>query len=151
MEKIKSYLDLGKKEGAKVLCGGEVAKLNSGLEKGNYIQPTIFEGDNKVVGMTSDYEAWILAASSGVGTIAAGVAKAEADIILISGHNGGTGATPQTSVKYVGIPWEMGLTEANQVLTLNNLRHKVTLRTDGGIKNGIRLVKSTGSIQCNSE
>ena len=64
------------------------------------------------------------------------MAKAKADIILISGHNGGTGATPQTSVKYVGIPWEMGLTEANQVLTLNNLRHKVTLRTDGGIKTG---------------
>jgi len=77
-----------------------------------------------------------LVASSGIGTIAAGVAKAKADIILISGHNGGTGATPQTSVKYVGIPWEMGLTEANQVLTLNNLRHKVTLRTDGGIKTG---------------
>ncbi len=77
-----------------------------------------------------------LVASSGVGTIAAGVAKAKADIILISGHNGGTGATPQSSVKYVGIPWEMGLTEANQVLTLNNLRHKVTLRTDGGIKTG---------------
>ena len=77
-----------------------------------------------------------LVASSGVGTIAAGVAKAKADIILISGHNGGTGASPQTSVKYVGIPWEMGLTEANQVLTLNNLRHKVTLRTDGGIKTG---------------
>ena len=77
-----------------------------------------------------------LVASSGIGTIAAGVAKAKADIILISGHNGGTGATPQTSVKYVGIPWEMGLTEANQVLTLNNLRHKITLRTDGGIKTG---------------
>ena len=77
-----------------------------------------------------------MVASSGIGTIAAGVAKAKADIILISGHNGGTGATPQTSVKYVGIPWEMGLTEANQVLTLNNLRHKVTLRTDGGIKTG---------------
>ena len=77
-----------------------------------------------------------LVASSGIGTIAAGVAKAKADIILISGHSGGTGATPQTSVKYVGIPWEMGLTEANQVLTLNNLRHKVTLRTDGGIKTG---------------
>ena len=77
-----------------------------------------------------------LVASSGVGTIAAGVAKAKADIILISGHNGGTGATPQTSVKYVGVPWEMGLTEANQVLTLNNLRHSVTLRTDGGIKTG---------------
>ncbi len=77
-----------------------------------------------------------LVASSGVGTIAAGVAKAKADIILISGHNGGTGATPQTSVKYVGIPWEMGLTEVNQVLTLNNLRENVTLRTDGGIKTG---------------
>jgi len=77
-----------------------------------------------------------LVASSGIGTIAAGVAKAKADIILISGHNGGTGATPQTSVKYVGIPWEMGLTEVNQVLTLNNLRDSVTLRTDGGIKTG---------------
>ena len=77
-----------------------------------------------------------LVASSGIGTIAAGVAKAKADIILISGHNGGTGATPQTSVKYVGIPWEMGLTEVNQVLTLNNLRDTVTLRTDGGIKTG---------------
>ncbi len=77
-----------------------------------------------------------LVASSGIGTIAAGVAKAKADIILISGHSGGTGATPQTSVKYVGIPWEMGLTEVNQVLTLNNLRHTVTLRTDGGIKTG---------------
>ena len=77
-----------------------------------------------------------LVASSGVGTIAAGVAKAKADIILISGHNGGTGASPQTSVKYVGIPWEMGLTEANQVLTLNNLRHTITLKTDGGIKTG---------------
>ncbi|NCV24013.1 MAG: glutamate synthase large subunit, partial [Proteobacteria bacterium] len=77
-----------------------------------------------------------LVASAGIGTIAAGVAKAKADIILISGHNGGTGATPQTSVKYVGLPWEMGLTETNQILTLNNLRHKVVLRTDGGIKTG---------------
>ena len=77
-----------------------------------------------------------LVASSGVGTIAAGVAKAKADVILISGHCGGTGASPQTSVKYVGIPWEMGLTEVNQILTLNELRHKVTLRTDGGIKTG---------------
>ena len=63
-----------------------------------------------------------LVASTGVGTIAAGVAKAKADVILISGHSGGTGASPQTSVKYVGIPWEMGLTEANQILTLNNLK-----------------------------
>ena len=77
-----------------------------------------------------------LVASTGVGTIAAGVAKAKADVILISGHCGGTGASPQTSVKYVGIPWEMGLTEVNQILTLNSLRDKVTLRTDGGIKTG---------------
>jgi len=77
-----------------------------------------------------------LVASTGIGTIAAGVAKAKADIILISGHSGGTGASPQTSVKYAGVPWEMGLTEANQILTLNQLRHKVTLRTDGGIKTG---------------
>tara|TARA_B100001123_G_scaffold450649_1_gene622750 strand:- start:816 stop:3851 length:3036 start_codon:yes stop_codon:yes gene_type:complete len=77
-----------------------------------------------------------LVASTGVGTIAAGVAKAKADVILISGHCGGTGASPQTSVKYVGVPWEMGLTEVNQILTLNSLRHKVTLRTDGGIKTG---------------
>ena len=77
-----------------------------------------------------------LVASTGVGTIAAGVAKAKADIILISGHSGGTGASPQTSIKHAGIPWEMGLTEANQILTLNGLRHQVTLRTDGGIKTG---------------
>ena len=84
-----------------------------------------------------------LVAQSGIGTVAAGVAKAKADIILISGHNGGTGATPQSSVKYVGIPWEMGLTEVNQVLTLNNLRDSVTLRTDGGIKTGKDVVIAT--------
>ena len=77
-----------------------------------------------------------LVSSSGIGTIAAGVAKAKADVILISGHSGGTGASPQTSVKYVGLPWELGLTEANQILTLNGLRHEVILRTDGGIKTG---------------
>lgn len=77
-----------------------------------------------------------LVASSGIGTIAAGVAKAKADAILISGHGGGTGASPQSSIKYAGIPWEMGLSEVHQVLTLNRLRHKVTLRTDGGIKTG---------------
>ena len=81
-----------------------------------------------------------LVASTGIGTIAAGVAKAKADIILISGHSGGTGASPQTSIKYAGIPWEMGLTEANQILILNNLRHKVTLRTDGGLKTGRDIV-----------
>ena len=79
-----------------------------------------------------------LVASSGVGTIAAGVAKAKADTILIAGHNGGTGASPNTSLKYAGIPWELGLSEAHQVLTLNNLRDKVTLRTDGGSKDGPR-------------
>ncbi|MFY0678979.1 MAG: glutamate synthase large subunit [Thalassovita sp.] len=77
-----------------------------------------------------------LVASSGVGTIAAGVAKAKADIILISGHNGGTGASPATSIKYCGLPWEMGLTEAHQVLAMNNLRERVTLRTDGGLRTG---------------
>ena len=77
-----------------------------------------------------------LVASTGVGTIAAGVAKAKADVILISGHNGGTGASPQTSIKYAGLPWEMGLTEAHQVLALNDLRDRITLRTDGGLRTG---------------
>ncbi|MFK7880247.1 glutamate synthase large subunit [Roseobacter sp.] len=81
-----------------------------------------------------------LVASSGVGTIAAGVAKAKADIILISGHNGGTGASPATSIKYAGLPWEMGLTEAHQVLSMNNLRGRVTLRTDGGLRTGRDIV-----------
>jgi len=77
-----------------------------------------------------------LVARSGIGTIAAGVAKAHADVILISGHAGGTGASPQSSIKYAGLPWELGLSEVHQVLTLNRLRHRVTLRTDGGIKTG---------------
>ncbi|MFZ4121061.1 MAG: glutamate synthase large subunit [Caulobacterales bacterium] len=81
-----------------------------------------------------------LVAQSGVGTVAAGVAKANADVILISGHVGGTGASPQTSIKYAGIPWEMGLSEAHQVLTLNNLRHRVKLRTDGGLRTGRDIV-----------
>ncbi|SFR52426.1 glutamate synthase (NADPH/NADH) large chain [Yoonia tamlensis] len=81
-----------------------------------------------------------LVAASGVGTIAAGVAKAKADIILISGHNGGTGASPGTSIKYAGLPWEMGLTEAHQVLAMNNLRERVTLRTDGGLRTGRDIV-----------
>ena len=75
-----------------------------------------------------------LVASTGVGTIAAGVAKAKADIILISGHNGGTGAAAQTSIKHAGLPWEMGLSEAHQILTLNDLRERVILRTDGSIR-----------------
>ncbi|WP_299438517.1 glutamate synthase large subunit [uncultured Rhodospira sp.] len=77
-----------------------------------------------------------LTSRTGIGTIAAGVAKANADVILVSGHNGGTGASPQTSIKYAGLPWEMGLSEVHQVLTLNRLRHRVLLRTDGGIKTG---------------
>ncbi|PSL16596.1 glutamate synthase large subunit [Shimia abyssi] len=81
-----------------------------------------------------------LVASSGVGTIAAGVAKAKADVILVSGHNGGTGASPATSIKFAGLPWEMGLTEAHQVLAMNNLRERVTLRTDGGLRTGRDIV-----------
>ena len=81
-----------------------------------------------------------LVAQSGVGTVAAGVAKARADVILIAGGVGGTGASPQTSIKYAGLPWEMGLAEAHQVLSLNNLRDKVTLRTDGGLRTGRDIV-----------
>ncbi len=77
-----------------------------------------------------------LVARSGIGTIASGVAKAKADTILISGHVGGTGASPQSSIKYAGVPWEMGLSETNQVLTLNRLRHRIKLRVDGGIRTG---------------
>jgi glutamate synthase (NADPH/NADH) large chain len=77
-----------------------------------------------------------LVSSAGIGTVAAGVAKAHADVILVSGNVGGTGASPQTSIKYAGTPWEMGLSEVNQVLTLNGLRGRVKLRTDGGIKTG---------------
>jgi glutamate synthase (NADPH/NADH) large chain len=81
-----------------------------------------------------------LVSMTGIGAIAAGVAKAKADVILISGHVGGTGASPQTSIKYAGGPWEMGLSEAHQVLTLNNLRHRVTLRADGGMRTGRDIV-----------
>ncbi len=77
-----------------------------------------------------------LVSRSGIGTIAAGVAKARADAILVSGHSGGTGASPQSSIKYAGLPWELGLSETHQVLLLNRLRHRVKLRTDGGIKAG---------------
>jgi glutamate synthase (ferredoxin) len=77
-----------------------------------------------------------LVAEVGVGTVAAGVAKAHADVILISGHDGGTGASPLTSIKHAGIPWELGLAEAHQVLLLNNLRSRVTLQTDGQMKTG---------------
>ena len=77
-----------------------------------------------------------LVAEAGVGTIAAGVAKGHADTILISGHDGGTGASPLSSIKNAGLPWELGLAETQQTLRLNGLREKVVLRTDGGIKTG---------------
>ncbi len=77
-----------------------------------------------------------LVSEVGVGTIAAGVAKAHSDAILISGHDGGTGAAPLTSVKHAGIPWELGLAETQQTLVLNNLRGRVRLQVDGQIKTG---------------
>ena len=83
-----------------------------------------------------------LVAEAGVGTIAAGVAKAYADLITISGYDGGTGASPLTSVRYAGSPWELGLTEAHQTLRANDLRDKVRLQTDGGLKTGLDVVKA---------
>jgi glutamate synthase (ferredoxin) len=77
-----------------------------------------------------------LVAEVGVGTIAAGVAKAHADLVLISGHDGGTGASPLTSIKHAGAPWELGLAEAHQVLVLNNLRSRIVVETDGQLKTG---------------
>ena len=77
-----------------------------------------------------------LVAEVGVGTIAAGVSKAHADHILISGHDGGTGASPLTSIKHAGLPWELGLAEAHQTLVMNNLRSRVRLEADGGFKTG---------------
>ena len=82
-----------------------------------------------------------LVSSAGVGTIAAGVAKAYADIILISGFEGGTGAAPISSIKYAGSSWEIGIAEAHQILTMNGLRNRVTLRTDGGLKTGLDIIK----------
>jgi glutamate synthase (NADPH/NADH) large chain len=77
-----------------------------------------------------------LVAVAGVGTIAAGVAKAHADVVLISGHDGGTGAAPLTSIKHAGIPWELGLAETQQVLRLNGLRGRIIVQTDGQLKTG---------------
>ena len=77
-----------------------------------------------------------LVSELGVGTVAAGVAKAKADVVLISGHDGGTGASPLTSIKYAGLPWELGLAEAQQTLMLNGLRGKVKLQVDGQLKTG---------------
>jgi glutamate synthase (ferredoxin) len=77
-----------------------------------------------------------LVSEVGVGTIAAGVAKAHADVVLISGHDGGTGASPQTSLQHAGLPWELGLAETNQTLVLNNLRSRIVIETDGQLKTG---------------
>ncbi|TVR47670.1 MAG: glutamate synthase large subunit [Puniceicoccaceae bacterium] len=81
-----------------------------------------------------------LVSCSGVGTVAAGVAKAYADVILISGHEGGTGASPLSSIKHAGSAWEIGVAEAHQVLMMNGLRNRVVLRTDGGMKTGRDIV-----------
>ena len=83
-----------------------------------------------------------LVAEPGVGTVAAGVAKAYADLITISGYDGGTGASPLSSIKYAGTPWELGLAETHQTLRVNDLRHRVRLQTDGGLKTGLDVVKA---------
>lgn len=83
-----------------------------------------------------------LVSEPGVGTIATGVVKAYADLITISGYDGGTGASPLTSVKYAGCPWELGLAETQQALVANGLRHKVRLQVDGGLKTGRDIVKA---------
>jgi len=77
-----------------------------------------------------------LVSKAGVGTIAAGVAKAKADVVLVSGHDGGTGASPMSSIRHAGLPWELGLAEANQTLVKNKLRSRVVLQTDGQLKTG---------------
>ncbi len=83
-----------------------------------------------------------LVAEPGVGTVAAGVAKAYADLITVSGHDGGTGASPLSSIKYAGTPWELGLAETHQTLRMNDLRHRVRLQTDGGLKTGLDVIKA---------
>jgi len=83
-----------------------------------------------------------LVAHAGVGTIAAGVVKAGADLITVSGHDGGTGASPWSSIRYAGVPWELGLAETHQTLAMNGLRSRVILQTDGGLKTGLDVVKA---------
>ncbi|MEJ7618553.1 MAG: glutamate synthase-related protein [Pyrinomonadaceae bacterium] len=84
-----------------------------------------------------------LVAEAGVGTIAAGVAKAHADVVLISGYDGGTGASPLTSIKHAGVPWELGLAETHQVLLLNDLRSRIVVEADGQLKTGRDVVVAT--------
>lgn len=83
-----------------------------------------------------------LVSEPGVGTIATGVAKAYADLITIAGYDGGTGASPLSSVKHAGCPWELGLVETQQALVANGLRHKIRLQVDGGLKSGVDIVKA---------
>src|SRR4029079_15166597 len=77
-----------------------------------------------------------LVAEVGVGTVAAGVSKAHADVVLISGYDGGTGASPLTSIKHAGVPWELGLAETQQTLVLNDLRSRIVVEVDGQLKTG---------------
>ena len=83
-----------------------------------------------------------LVSHAGVGTIAAGVVKAGADLITISGHDGGTGASPVSSIRYAGVPWELGVAEAHHALVVNQLRDRTVLQTDGGLKTGLDVVKA---------
>ncbi|WCF13959.1 glutamate synthase-related protein [Edwardsiella piscicida] len=83
-----------------------------------------------------------LVSEPGVGTIATGVAKAYADLITIAGYDGGTGASPLSSVKHAGCPWELGLVETQQALVANGLRHKIRLQVDGGLKSGADIIKA---------
>jgi len=84
-----------------------------------------------------------LVSEVGVGTVAAGVAKGHADVVLISGHDGGTGASPQSSIKHAGLPWELGLAETHQTLVLNDLRSRIVVETDGQLKTGRDVVIAT--------
>ena len=84
-----------------------------------------------------------LVAEVGVGTVAAGVSKGKADVVLISGHDGGTGASPQTSIMHAGLPWELGLAEAHQVLVMNDLRGRIVVQTDGMIRTAKDVVIAT--------
>jgi len=89
-----------------------------------------------------------LVSEVGIGTVAAGVAKAKGDVILISGHDGGTGASPLTSLKHAGLPWELGLAEAQQTLVMNDLRSRVVLECDGQLKTGRDVAMSFKYMSC---
>ena len=84
-----------------------------------------------------------LVSETGVGVIAAGVAKAKADVVLISGHSGGTGASPLSSIRHAGVPWELGIAEAQKVMVSNGLRDRIVLQVDGQIKTAYDVVIAT--------